>query len=387
MTATAPGEYLAIADISGYTSYLAGVELDHAQDILSDLTVTVVEAMAPFGLAKLEGDAAFMTAADATFDGSSLQDAIEGTYIAFQRRLRDIKLASTCECDACVRIPDLDLKIVVHYGAVVRQQLMGLEELVGSDVILVHRLLKNRVREDVGMAAYALYTQAATDAAGIDPTAQGLVRHTQETDVAGAVTVWLRDLGATWQAFSDRPRVSIADERIARSWEIELDAPVRVAFEHLTSPRHRLSWDAGIDSIDEDSAPNEGRRGVGTTNHCMHGKDAVLEHILDWRPPEYWLTETTLPMPGSPRFMMSQAFTSVEGDGTLLLMTIGSVEGRLPADDPEVFASVASGVEAAAENIRSLIAETMAEIGRQAETATTLPSRGDRHLTAPIKLV
>ena len=28
---------LLIADISGYTSYLAGVELDHAQDILADL--------------------------------------------------------------------------------------------------------------------------------------------------------------------------------------------------------------------------------------------------------------------------------------------------------------------------------------------------------------
>ena len=26
-----------IADISGYTGYLAGVELDHAQDILADL--------------------------------------------------------------------------------------------------------------------------------------------------------------------------------------------------------------------------------------------------------------------------------------------------------------------------------------------------------------
>ena len=27
---------LVLADISGYTSYLAGVELDHAQDILAD---------------------------------------------------------------------------------------------------------------------------------------------------------------------------------------------------------------------------------------------------------------------------------------------------------------------------------------------------------------
>jgi hypothetical protein len=49
-----------IADISGYTRYLAGVELDHAQDILADLIGSVVTALRPnFALAKLEGDAAF----------------------------------------------------------------------------------------------------------------------------------------------------------------------------------------------------------------------------------------------------------------------------------------------------------------------------------------
>ena len=49
-----------IADISGYTRFLAGAELDHAQDILADLMNTVVTSIRPaFRLAKLEGDAAF----------------------------------------------------------------------------------------------------------------------------------------------------------------------------------------------------------------------------------------------------------------------------------------------------------------------------------------
>ena len=52
---------LVIADIAGYSGYLAGVELDHAQDILADLVGTVVGALRPsFKLAKLEGDAAFV---------------------------------------------------------------------------------------------------------------------------------------------------------------------------------------------------------------------------------------------------------------------------------------------------------------------------------------
>ena len=61
MLATAQPTCFLIADISGYTGYLADTELDHAQDILADLVGAVVTALRPdFRLAKLEGDAAFM---------------------------------------------------------------------------------------------------------------------------------------------------------------------------------------------------------------------------------------------------------------------------------------------------------------------------------------
>jgi class 3 adenylate cyclase len=76
-----------IADISGYTSFLAGVELDHAQDIIADLMDTVVKGLRPpFRLAKFEGDAAFVYAVTAKVDGSMLQDTIESAYFKFRRR-------------------------------------------------------------------------------------------------------------------------------------------------------------------------------------------------------------------------------------------------------------------------------------------------------------
>jgi hypothetical protein len=47
-----------IADLSGYTGYLAGVELDHAQDIIADILDNIVRGLRPpFRLAKFEGDA------------------------------------------------------------------------------------------------------------------------------------------------------------------------------------------------------------------------------------------------------------------------------------------------------------------------------------------
>jgi len=34
-----------------------------------------------------------------------------------------------------------------------------------------------------------------------------------------------------------------------------------------------------------------GRTGPGASNHCVHGKDEVVETVLDWRPFKYVTTE------------------------------------------------------------------------------------------------
>src|SRR5688572_12105398 len=118
---------LVIADISGYTGYLAGSELEHAQDVLADLVETVIGALRPvLKLAKLEGDAAFAYAprredARSKIDGSMLLDTVERCYFAFQRRLHNIRQATTCPCNACILIPNLNLKFLVHDGEVIRQ--------------------------------------------------------------------------------------------------------------------------------------------------------------------------------------------------------------------------------------------------------------------------
>ena len=104
-----------IADISGYTGFLAGVELEHAQDIIADAMDTMVRRLRPpFRLAKFEGDAAFFDAVADKVDGSLLQDAVEVAYFAFRKRLRSLPPTS-CACNACSRMQDLDLKFVCHH--------------------------------------------------------------------------------------------------------------------------------------------------------------------------------------------------------------------------------------------------------------------------------
>ena len=279
---------LLIADISGYTRYLAGVELDHAQDILADLIGTVVTALRPtFRLAKLEGDAAFVYAPAGALDASLLLDTVERCYFGFRRRRRDVRQATSCPCNACVRIPDLNLKFVVHHGMALRQRIAGREELLGSDVIVVHRLLKNEVVERLGIGAYALLTQASVDAVAIDPAELGMQPLTEGYEYLGEVGTWVHDLERRWGEEEARRRVFVTP---AESWftvSVETTAPPQLAWEFLTAPGRRPSWQVGVTEVVlAESAGN--RRAVGATNHCRHGAEGqVIEEILDWRPYDY----------------------------------------------------------------------------------------------------
>jgi len=321
MLAQTESAFLVIADITGYTGYLAGVELDHAQDILADLVTTVVNSLRPlFRLAKLEGDAAFVVLMGERVDGSALLDRIEVTYAAFRRRLRDVQSATTCPCDACSRIPQLDLKFVAHHGTVGHQRVAGSEELVGSDVIVVHRLLKNSVTQDLDVRAYAMFTDACLAAMGIEPAALDLAEHRESYEHVGLVTGYVLDLLRAWEAASERTRVMVP-EKGARLISRVLPLDPAEAWGYLTSPAERPRWQAGVDRVDE--GVHGGRRGVGTTNHCVHGADAVVEEILDWRPYDYLTVRSTLPIPGVPKVMTSIVLRPVEG-GTEVTFRVGS---------------------------------------------------------------
>ena len=78
-------------------------------------------------------------------------------------------------------------------------------------------------------------------------------------------------------------------------------------------PGQRPKWRAA-DEVRESS--KSGRRGVGTTNHGMHGDHAIIEEILDWRPFDYLTLSTLLPMPKAPKIIMTYAFLPSAGGGT-----------------------------------------------------------------------
>jgi hypothetical protein len=208
MAATAETGFLVLADLTGYTAYLSGSEIEHAPAIAGDLLETIVGRLEPpFRLAKFEGDAGFLFVEDGRAAGSLLVDAIEACYLAFRRRLRSIDAATSCDCASCRLAPRLDLKVFVHHGRYVHSLIAGRDELAGSDVILAHRLLKGTLAAEARSAGFALFTGAAVDALGLDPTALGMASGEESIEHLGRVSTFVWDLESRWQAEGARRRL------------------------------------------------------------------------------------------------------------------------------------------------------------------------------------
>jgi uncharacterized protein YndB with AHSA1/START domain len=282
MAATPETGFLVIADLTGYTAYLSGSEIEHAPAIAGDLLETIVGRLEPpFRLSKFEGDAAFLFAEDGRADGSLLLDAVEAAYVAFRRRLRSIDQATSCDCNSCRLAPRLDLKMFIHHGAFVRGRIAGRDELAGSDVILVHRLLKGAGASEARGSGFALFTAAAVAALGLEADSLGFQAGQETIEHLGPVDTFTLDLEARWQAETGLRRLEIPEPDVVLDVEATLAAEPSVVWAHLTSPALRARWEGPM-VIEEVTAG--GRRGVGTTAQCVTGRLATLEEIVDWEP-------------------------------------------------------------------------------------------------------
>ncbi len=203
--AAAGQRYLLLADISGYTGFMAGVEREHGIDfsggipaaysVLGALLDAVIGGLEPeFSLVKLEGDAVFAAAPAASLDGRGgrVLETLGATYRAFtESRTRAIP-ANDHLCTACPAVAHLDLKAVLHRGQAVRQSVGSGSDLLGPAVTVSHRLLKNTVRDRIGGRPYLFLTDAAATALGVPGV--GLA-HTEEYPEAGAIAGRIVELG------------------------------------------------------------------------------------------------------------------------------------------------------------------------------------------------
>ena len=277
-----------IADISGYTRFLTDSELDHANGILSDLLNSIIGAMqSPLAVSSIEGDAIFMYGEMAEgMSGQTILESVELLYCAFASALGNMVLNTTCQCNACVNISALGLKIVMHCGEYAKTTVGPITTLSGPDVIAVHRLLKNHVIETTGIDDYLLVTQECVDDLSVQSIVKSWTPHTEEYDHIGQVDGYVSSLRDVFEFQQRQTEIKVLQSDAWAEVRTQSVAPPAVIWDHIIDPTKRMKWLSayGMDVKDE----TDGRVAPGTEFHCAHGdNELAIFTILDMRPYEY----------------------------------------------------------------------------------------------------
>lgn len=178
---------LVLADISGYTKFIAATELEHSDVLVRRMLSTIVASLkGRLEMAQLEGDGVFFVGEGIAPD---LIPWLEDSYLTFHRRMRTFLERRQCSCDACGKAPDLTIKFIAHHGRYSRQRIGETGQVHGVDVIVPHRLAKNSVPS----SEYILVTRDLFERL---PESQrvSFVPHAEDAADLGRIALGYRDL-------------------------------------------------------------------------------------------------------------------------------------------------------------------------------------------------
>ncbi len=207
-------------------------------------------------------------------------------YVAFRDRQLSIQRATTCTCNACRNIPSLDLKFFVHCGDYIQQKIANIKELVGSDVNLVHRLTKNHVTEATGWRAYVMFTEQCVNHNGLNLADAHVQMEGYES--LGEIKTFNIDLHKRYKEITEARSIMLDEKDADATFQIEFLTPPAVTWEWIHNPEKRNLWNNGGHVTWSVGERPQGRTGLGSSNHCAHGKSMITEVIVDWHPFEYY---------------------------------------------------------------------------------------------------
>ncbi len=367
--------YFLIADITGYTQYLSVSELDHAQQTLTALLNLLIEhTKPPLVISRLAGDAVISYGLREGFlSGQVFVEMVEDTYVSFRRLLELMVRNTTCPCNACRNIGSLDLKFFVHYGEFAVQKLDAHDELVGSDVNMVHRLTKNHVTEVTGLRAYTLYTKAAIQQLGLADELDQFTALDETYEHLPPVQIFIQDMHPVWEAKRDALQVKIAPEHELYRLETEIAAPPEAVWNYFVEPEHFNVLLGGDRTAIVQR--KRGRVAVGSIYQCFHGDSYITNTVVGWHPFEDFVVQFLVPTPVAGATCQVEIRLAETARGTHLAEIISKSTGpllaRLAAD---------TGMKARRDHIQTLVAAFKSHI--EADQSARSPASSQTTVSA-----
>jgi Protein of unknown function (DUF2652) len=137
---------LFIPDISGFLKFVSQVEIDHSRRIIQELLEILINSnQMGLEVSEIEGDAILFYKFGESPNLEQLYKQVEKMFSEFHKHLLSYNHLKYCQCQACMSVIDLSLKIITHYGEFTGYNVKNFNKLLGKDIIVAHQLLKNDI--------------------------------------------------------------------------------------------------------------------------------------------------------------------------------------------------------------------------------------------------
>ncbi len=257
-----------IPDISGYTEFLTKTALVHSSHIINELLEAILAANSgDFVLSEVEGDALLLYHKGKPIEADALVRQCLSMFESFHTQLKIIERDSLCQCGACKTASNLTLKFIAHHGMVQEIKVLQFTKCSGLDMVVAHRLMKNRIASD----EYILATPSCFEVSGLKQSPGALVweRSSDEYPAIGKIAYQYAPLAGIRETIADpTPRISpvieLGDDAVA----VAIDAPMLKVYQLVIDLDQRTRWLSAVERLDRPATTER----IGLRHVCIfHG--------------------------------------------------------------------------------------------------------------------
>ncbi|HEX2617633.1 MAG TPA: DUF2652 domain-containing protein [Flavobacteriales bacterium] len=241
---------LFIPDISGFTRFVTGMEIQHSRQIIQRLLEVLIDAnQLDLEISEVEGDAILFYRFGERPDMTEVYAQIERMFCDFHRQLRTYDQRRLCQCQPCRTAVELSLKVITHYGEFTGYNVKHFSKLIGKDVIVAHQLLKN----DIAEHEYWLVTDE------LQPGKPQTLRTWMQWDASvkrtetGEIPFHYTQLGSLKNGIGPDPLPLLepAEKELVISVSRDYDVPHKMLFYTAGHLEFRHRWQEGVQAVEE----------------------------------------------------------------------------------------------------------------------------------------
>jgi hypothetical protein len=256
-----------IPDISGYTKFITETETKHSKHIITELLEVIIKTnKLKLQVSEIEGDAVLFFRKGEPPELNELLFQVKEMFLAFHTQIKIIQRDNICQCGACRTAVDLTLKFITHFGTLDEMTVQNHSKIMGSDVILAHRLMKNNIDE----SEYLLLTQKYLSTQNIqdakfDPWVS-FREHSENFEQFNTVQIQYTPMIKVREEVPDVTDVNKNGySNLKPDATIYIEAPILLVHEILIDNEAKLVYGTGIKEIRSDDKINR----INSSHICV----------------------------------------------------------------------------------------------------------------------